>query len=195
MFWTTIPHVALVACLPLAGNNPSLWQAVAADHDHNHDVSSPPDSSTDLTADKPTSTTTRSSIFGCIPLKLPIIDLFRKVYVSGAKKNTQYKAAWVWNRGPNKARWIARLAGEYEASLGADIRKEVLGGRWGSHVWISGVLAFVLIFVPVFFGALVRYVCLSVCLFFISPVVCLSVYPLMMGGENEVHLDWTGPDW
>jgi hypothetical protein len=145
MFWTTIPHVALVTCLSLAGNNPSLWQSVAADYDARLTKQRP------VSPDRPLTgrAATRFS-------KLPVLDLWRTAYASGAKRGDRYTAAWVWNRGPNKARWIAKLATEYKSL--EPLRREILGRRFGMNLWISGFLAVVLVFVPVFFGASVRYV-------------------------------------
>jgi hypothetical protein len=145
MFWTTIPHVALVTCLSLAGNNPSLWQSVAADYDARLTKQHP------VFPDRPLTgrAAARSS-------KLPVLDLWRTAYASRAKRGDRYTAAWVWNRGPNKAWWIAKLATEYQSL--EPLRRKVLGRRFGMNLWISGFLAVVLVFVPVFFGASVRYV-------------------------------------
>lgn len=143
MFWTTIPHVALVTCLSLAGNNPSLWQGVAADYDTHLTKQHP------VAAVPTEAATTR-------PSKMLFLDLWRTACASRAKEEDRYTASWVWNRGPNKARWIAQLADEYRSL--APLRREVLGPRFGICLWISGFLAFVLSFLPVFFGVLVRYV-------------------------------------
>jgi hypothetical protein len=64
-----------------------------------------------------------------------------------------YKPAWMWNRGPNKAMWLARIAEEYGINK---IHADIHGSQFGAHVWIAGFCAFVLIFIPVCFGILVR---------------------------------------
>ncbi|KAK1831886.1 hypothetical protein QBC39DRAFT_81494 [Podospora conica] len=146
MFWTTIPHVALVSCLSLAGNNPSLWYGVAADYEAHLtkqvpvSATRPPTGAVATRSSKPTAR---------------LFDLLRTAYAPVAKTEDQYRAAWVWNRGPNKARWIAQLTKEYPALR--SLRGEVLGRRFGMSLWISGIVALVLVFVPVFFGALVSY--------------------------------------
>jgi hypothetical protein len=72
-----------------------------------------------------------------------------------ASGTSPYRVAWVWNRGSNKARWIAKLTDEYRPDLDA-LHHEVLGRRFDVILWSAGFWAFILIFIPVFFGGVVR---------------------------------------
>ncbi|KAL2142361.1 hypothetical protein VTI28DRAFT_1254 [Corynascus sepedonium] len=180
MFWMTIPHVALVACLPLASNNPSIWRSIFADHEittgnqlapsltpanakpsSSTRASNTEEDGTDANGLTPTANldpSTNNKPIGFLSyLKLPALGRLRRIHApaSHSGPGARYNAAWVWNRGSNKAMWIAKLVDEYEYLH--PIRREVLEGRFGSYLWISGMYPFLLIFVPVFFGTLVSY--------------------------------------
>ena len=155
MLWIIIPHVAIVSSLMLAGNNPSVWQGTASRYSHELG------SSTQRTSDTTQSvlgegakTSITSSRHRKLSTSIPLLERFRNPYKS-VYRNSRYKPAWMWNRGPNKAMWIAKYAEEYTPYVDS-IQAEVLGNRFGDYLWVSGSLAFILIFVPVFFGALVR---------------------------------------
>jgi len=137
MMWTTIPHIAIVSSFLLAGNNPGIWQGIAP---HLQDSNALPRVST-LGTGRLTSR-----------IRGPIFDRFKNPY-SSMYPNSQYKPAWMWNRGPNKAMWLAKYAEEYEIDT---IHKEIHSSRFSAHLLIPGFCAFVLIFIPVFFGTLIR---------------------------------------
>ncbi|KAI1803274.1 hypothetical protein F4811DRAFT_572212 [Daldinia bambusicola] len=164
MFWMTIPHVALVSCLLLAGNNPNIWQNAVAESLLTSDPFTPVNSprladidlelypggfqnhvNAEFTSEDPKpirytrSVTSRyvNRIFGL------------------AYKESRFRPAWMWNRGSNKAMWIAKLAEEYPYLRG--MREEVLDKNFKKDLWTSGFYGFVLYFVPTFFSVLVSY--------------------------------------
>jgi hypothetical protein len=131
MMWTTIPHIAIVSSFVLAGNNPSIWQAIAP-----------------CVQDRNTlprvSTLGTGRLTSRIQAPIPYTSMY---------PTSQYKPAWMWNRGPNKAMWLAKFAEEYGIDT---IHKEIQSSCLSAHLLIPGFCAFVLIFIPVFFGTLIR---------------------------------------
>ncbi|KAK1753161.1 hypothetical protein QBC47DRAFT_387900 [Echria macrotheca] len=153
LIWMIIPHIALVTSFLLAGSNPNVCQGIVPQEgqlaiDDNHSGAA----SSTLLVRQQHQTGGGGETGSC--LKRVLSDGVRAVWREPSYKLSPYKAAWVWNRGTNKAMWIARLADEYHLN---SIHDEILQHRFGSILWMSGLLAFVLIFIPVFFGALVSY--------------------------------------
>ncbi|KAK0628787.1 hypothetical protein B0T17DRAFT_614660 [Bombardia bombarda] len=179
MFWMTIPHVALAACLPLAGNNPSTWHALVIEQTSNNDrvlltnqtPFGPPTTTTTTTtisinaggnSTLTSSGSSSSNSSSSSSSRLAITSSWKVIAAGVGEKEPSedttstttaaYKVAWVWNRGSNKAKWISKLVDEY--GYLRPIRHDVLEGRFGSYLWVSGVSAFVLILVPILFGTL-----------------------------------------
>ncbi|KAI0387380.1 hypothetical protein F5Y04DRAFT_3691 [Hypomontagnella monticulosa] len=136
MFWMTVPHLALISCLLLAGNNPNIWQSAVID--------------SVLASDDPAvnriSTTDHSTPF----IGRMLDHRFALVF-----KKSMFKPAWMWNRGSNKAKWIAKLGDEYPYLR--SMREEVLESRIEMDIWTSSLYGFVLYFIPAFFSGLVSY--------------------------------------
>jgi hypothetical protein len=139
MFWMIIPHVAIAGSLLLAGNNPSIWQVAAAPL---------------ITAEAgDDSTNTNLKAAGASSRLSRVYHRLGRAYTSGG---VTYKPAWMWNRGAKKALWFDKLAKEWPSL--ERIRPEILQSRFGLHYFSAGLFAFLLTFVPVFTGALVRCV-------------------------------------
>lgn len=137
MMWTTIPHIAIVSSFLLAGNNPSIWQGIAPHLQDSNALSRVSSLGTGRLTSR---------------IRAPIFDRFENPYTS-MYPSSQYKPAWMWNRGSNKAMWLARFAEEYGIDA---VHKEIHNSRFSVHLFIPGFCAFVLIFIPVFFGTLIR---------------------------------------
>ncbi|OIW30196.1 hypothetical protein CONLIGDRAFT_702755 [Coniochaeta ligniaria NRRL 30616] len=158
MLWMTIPHVAIVSSFLLAGSNPNVWQGVAPEYDENlsepFEDSARGEAATEMHLFR---TGLGKTLQHMLKRRLLALNRLKSPY-SPMYQYSIYKPAWTWNRGPNKAIWIARFADEYRLSTEAvAVTKEVLGSRLGGHMWFAGGSAFVLILIPVFFGALVSY--------------------------------------
>ena len=152
----TIPHIALITSLLLAGNNPSVFQAaVSRDSACSQPAATCTQNSSATSARSGTRPATSAPATG-------FLARIRQFYYSCLSQNRRaavgtspYRTAWVWNRGSNKERWIAKLADEYRPYLDA-LHHEVLGRRFDAMSLSAGFWAFVLIFIPVFFGGVVR---------------------------------------
>ncbi|KAL7622010.1 hypothetical protein AAE478_007511 [Parahypoxylon ruwenzoriense] len=164
MFWTTIPHIALVSCLLLAGNNTNIWQAAASESITLSKKTSATDTQT-FRVPNPVSYLNRTRAgFRELPhsehpqksqyAKPCTPRIFDRIFVS-AFQESEFRPAWMWNRGSNKAIWISRLAEEYPYLQ--SLRKEVLEAPFKKDLLFSGILGFTLYFMPVFFGSLVSY--------------------------------------
>ncbi|KAI1766902.1 hypothetical protein GGR53DRAFT_527888 [Hypoxylon sp. FL1150] len=166
MFWMTIPHLALVSCLLLAGNNPNIWQGAISDSLFQYDNSLGEQTRELALADRDSEPRhirgitgiTRKPTFHSIqttkssnPSGSGAFDQFFGL----AFKESRFKPAWMWNRGPNKATWIHNLGERY--SYLQHMREEVLEKRFSRDLWASGMYGFVLYLVPTLFGTIVSY--------------------------------------
>ncbi|KAI1472938.1 uncharacterized protein F4812DRAFT_410949 [Daldinia caldariorum] len=164
MFWMTIPHVALVSCLLLAGNNPNIWQNAVAGSLLTSDpvtpINSPRLVDSDLESDLSGVQNHDGQEFTskdpkAIRYTRSVISRFVNRIFGLAYKESRFKPAWMWNRGSNKAMWIGKLAEEYPYLRG--MREEVLDKSFKKDLWTSGFYGFILYFVPTFFSVLVSY--------------------------------------
>ncbi|KAH6873451.1 hypothetical protein B0T10DRAFT_588843 [Thelonectria olida] len=155
MFWMTIPHIAIVSSLLLAGNNPSIWQASEQDLAN---LTAPSTNSNDHEARRTSGGTSDRSFFECITRSLYKIHgrFLRPLQRSynPAHGGSLYNSAWIWNRGCNKARWIATLGDVYDLHA---IQSEILRSRFGNHIWACLSVTIVLMFLPAFLGGLISY--------------------------------------
>lgn len=150
----TIPHIALISSLLLAGSNPNVLGAATPGHQ--------PHSYSNRGSESPNNknmVATRHGMTWAYPWLLKnaqalFFNRFFKHPYLAAYDCSDYKPAWLWNRGCSKAMWVARLAEEYEFMQ--PLQEEVLGHRFGAYTWRSGFIALAVIFVPCFFGGLVR---------------------------------------
>ncbi|KAI1380464.1 hypothetical protein F4677DRAFT_406944 [Hypoxylon crocopeplum] len=155
MFWMTIPHVALVSCLLLAGNNPNIWQSAVAqnflefNNPFTRDVRQY--AATGLDSDFKRA---QNGLRAARSFRSFIQRIFDQIFAL-AYKDSVFKPAWMWNRGLNKAMWITRLGEEYPYLQG--MRAEVLEKRFGMDLWTSSLYGFVLYSVPTIFGIIVSY--------------------------------------
>ncbi|KAI0178746.1 hypothetical protein GGR52DRAFT_271009 [Hypoxylon sp. FL1284] len=163
MFWMTVPHLALVSCLLLAANNPNIWQIAVSESLFSHDTyfSTQLQSMTRTEehigsgrarriARKPTFNSIRSTR----RLGLHHTGILRGFFPL-AFNESQFKPAWMWNRGPNKAMWIHHLGEEYPYLQ--HLREEVLEKKFGRDLLAAGFYGFALYFVPTVFGTIVSY--------------------------------------
>jgi hypothetical protein len=152
-FWMIVPHVAIVSSLLLAGNNPNLW-AIATGRLHaEQQVTSTPASNSNRQPS--TSQKIRSARWAPSEVKSTLARLWRPSY-----DRTTYRSAWLWNRGPCKAMWVAKYA-ETHPRLATTLNSEVQDmGIEGWLVSTFGVAVF-LIVLPCFFSAAIRYVCMA----------------------------------
>lgn len=150
MFWMIIPHIAVASSLLLAGSNPNTWTAVSEgtypEAKWNHEVVD-------------TVSTTHGSARGSSPASTKVdheksFKLFSAVYQPVYK--SQYQPVWAWKRGVSKARWIARLVRETpRLNLLANEVLKVSASEWVFWILCPAVL---IVIIPAFCGALVRYV-------------------------------------
>ncbi|KAK6956912.1 hypothetical protein Daesc_002194 [Daldinia eschscholtzii] len=164
MFWMTIPHVALVSCLLLAGNNPNIWQNAVAGSlltsDPYTPINSPRFVDNDLELDpigvqNPNGVETNYKDPKGIRYARSATSRFMNRIFGLAYKESRFKPAWMWNRGSNKAVWIEKLSEEYQYLR--SMREEVLDKNFKKDLWTSGFYGFTLYFVPTFFSVLVSY--------------------------------------
>jgi len=162
IFWTIIPHIAIVSCLLLGGNNPSAWEGIVAQPNHNAgrtfseaDTIRLSDSVCGLPtgvdgaimpvlAKQETDEQTGSKVSEVL------CKLYRPVY------KTCYKPAWMWNRGMSKAAWVTKFLEENPQLEG--LRFEVL--QMGMTSWFVYTLApaYILMLIPPFLGGMIRSV-------------------------------------
>ncbi|KAI8961180.1 hypothetical protein F5Y11DRAFT_237805 [Daldinia sp. FL1419] len=163
MFWMTIPHVALVSCLLLAGNNPNIWQNAVAESLLAPDPFTPTNSSRLEDTDPESNISGVSSPESVETSRDPktiryarsVISTFMNRIFGLAYKESRFKPVWMWNRGSNKAMWIAKLGDEYPYLR--YMREEVLDQNFKKDLWTSGFYGFILYFIPTFFSVLVSY--------------------------------------
>ncbi|KAI1478035.1 hypothetical protein F4774DRAFT_386704 [Daldinia eschscholtzii] len=164
MFWMTMPHVALVSCLLLAGNNPNIWKIAVAESLPTSDPSTPMNSPTFVDNDlelgpigvrSPNGVEATSKDPQGIRDARSATSRFMNRIFGLAYKESRFKPAWMWNRGSNKAVWIEKLSEEYQYLR--SMRKEVLDKNFKKDLWTSGFYGFTLYFVPTFFSVLVSY--------------------------------------
>ncbi len=144
-----IPHIAIVSSLLLGCNNPNICESLTCPPDPGLDRVISMDGAVSRIADERTTNTTAG-----FHKKLQFH--LSKVYTPLA--HSRYKAAWIWNRGKSKARWIMRISQEY-ANLSATrtIRDEVLFCRQPSKLVAFTIMpASVLVYIPAFLGASIR---------------------------------------
>jgi hypothetical protein len=156
MFWMIIPHVSIVSSLLLAGNNPSIWGAVSSTIEESHE---PVGGTTTTQKKDPTST-----VHGVSALKWGLHYVFKEEKLKKARKfrnmvlrpifNSEYKTAWLWNRGSSKALWLAKYSKAYPR-LSA-IESEVL--NMTLKQWFFSIFspALFLLVVPSFLAGMIR---------------------------------------
>ncbi|OTB09441.1 hypothetical protein M426DRAFT_79558 [Hypoxylon sp. CI-4A] len=158
MFWMTIPHIALVSCLLLAGNNPNIWQSAVTESFFSHNNSQRPgrlalepfyNGVRGYNTEIPINTSTVPN-----QPKSFISRIFDHVFVL-AYRESAFRPAWMWNRGSSKALWVWKLGQQYPHLR--NMYNEVLEDRFGKDLWASSFFGFFLYFVPIFFGTLVSY--------------------------------------
>ena len=126
----TVGHVSVVAGVLLAGENPSAWEAITAASGSN-------------TQDE-TETKRKRSLS---------VQLKRSFYRTTFK--SKYRLAWMWDRGTNKAAWLARLVNENKELK--SFQREVLHMGWSGWLFQTTVPAVLLYLIPVFLGGMTRY--------------------------------------
>ncbi|KAI1141452.1 hypothetical protein F5Y05DRAFT_423271 [Hypoxylon sp. FL0543] len=164
MFWMTIPHIALVSCLLLAGNNPNIWQNAVAETllaHGNRDLGGPPRSgSTDLESNHG-GTGGDNSVELALNGQRTINQykrftsrIFDHIFTLAFKESV-FKPASMWKRGSHKAMWIMKLGDEYPYLR--NMREEVLENSLEKDLWTSSFYGWALYFVPTLFGIVVSY--------------------------------------
>lgn len=142
-----VPHVAIVSSFLLAGNNPNIW-ATATGRLH-AEPQAPPSPGTTPSEQAPA----QIAPLGLASLKLTSMfsGLWKLSY-----KGTSYRSAWLWDRGPCKAKWIAKYMATHPR-LATALKTEVQDmGFEGWVISTFGVAVF-LIVLPCFFAATIRY--------------------------------------
>ncbi|KAL9621992.1 MAG: hypothetical protein Q9160_003654 [Pyrenula sp. 1 TL-2023] len=115
MFWMIVPHISIVSSLLLAGNNPNIWQGISAmPTSEPMRVTSPttpstaPRSIADASHENPQNSAKSWQEDKQEPLRPRIsFQIFDSMY------DCKYKPAWLWDRGPCKAMWVAKYISEY----------------------------------------------------------------------------------
>ena len=149
-FWMTIGHIAVVAGVLLAGNNPSAWEAATIESEEEQQLlpwqrsrSSPAAANINRWSSN-TLPRRRLSLPPAIKDKW-----YRSIFSS------QYMTAWMWNRGSTKAMWIAKLSEEYPQ---LDLQRNILKINSFDLIVKLAVWTGFLFFIPAFLGGMVRQV-------------------------------------
>ena len=155
MFWMIIPHVAIVSNLLLAGNNPSIWEAVTSTNEKLKIQTSETKilESGELAPTKHSASVLRWGLghnleAGRLQKVRQLRNrVLRPIFKSG------YKTAWLWNRGSSKALWLASYVEEYPDMH--TIQSEVL--HMSSSSWTFSIFApaFFLLTIPSFLAGMV----------------------------------------
>lgn len=119
MWWMSLVHVSMVSGCLLASNNPSTLRAVLGDDFDDNDQPDPPDRT---------------------PLPKAFLQWFPLVYPK------TFKSAWLWNRGREKHKWIARIP----------VFVDRITIAWWEYNLI-GLAAILLILIPSILGLIVAY--------------------------------------
>ncbi|KAI1416456.1 hypothetical protein F5Y13DRAFT_177574 [Hypoxylon sp. FL1857] len=163
MFWMTIPHIALVSCLLLAGNNPNIWQNAVAESllafDDRRLGEHQGLADTDLESNHGSirGSSGEFSLNGSRTVtynKRVVRRIFDRLFTL-AYEESVFRPAWMWNRGSNKAMWIRKLGEEYPYLR--TMREEVLEKSLEKDLWTSNFYGWALYFVPTLFGIIVSY--------------------------------------
>jgi hypothetical protein len=158
MFWMVVPHVAIVSSLLLAGNNPNIWQGIAAiSPPERTSIASPTRSSMDaqtVTVSNKEGIQQSNKPWWKVPLML--LDRRTPLQMFDSMYDSKYKPAWLWNRGICKATWVARYVNEYPRLT--KIEDEVLRMGFEGGVLYTTAPALILLVVPTFLAGLIRYV-------------------------------------
>lgn len=147
----TIGHVAVVARMLLAGDNPSCWEGIAAQIDCRPKKYKE--------GSRRHSGSTVQLVHGWLQTsiqrrRVQLPSGFKMlIYRSGFA--SKYKTAWMWNRGSRKAMWIARLAEEYDLP---ELQREVLYMGWKEWIFATTLPTLLLYLIPTFLGGMTRYV-------------------------------------
>ncbi|KAK4200014.1 hypothetical protein QBC40DRAFT_327869, partial [Triangularia verruculosa] len=180
LLWMTIPHIALLTSVLLAGSNPSVWQGVTSFAAAPIRSKVSPLGSPSPTLSPPTRRLSRlKSFLPGVPGSVAVL-LFPGD--DNANLTLQYKPSWVWNRGSNKLRWLGSFSAEYPPHADS-IYKDVLASQ---GILLSCLSAIILIFIPAFFAGLVS---------FNTPQVglgCRSLTILVYGGAQVLLIGLWG---
>jgi hypothetical protein len=137
MWWSSIPHIAIVSGCLLAGNNPNTLAGIT-----------PP-------RGRPQRVWNSSHFWST--LTEPLLDVTDRVV--GLTYDAKYKPAWMWNRGRSKREWLLRLCEEFQGHDRDDylpaLKAEISMG-WLDWLTVS-VFAFLLFFIPCLFGFLTSF--------------------------------------
>jgi hypothetical protein len=136
MWWSSIPHIAIVSGCLLAGNNPNTLAGITPPRRGLQRVSS-------------------SSRFWSTVTE-PLLGVTDRVV--GLTYDAMYKPAWMWNRGRSKREWLLRLCEEFRDHdrLYLPALKAEISMGWLDWLTVS-VFAFLLFFIPCLFGFLTSF--------------------------------------
>jgi hypothetical protein len=137
MWWSSIPHIAIVSGCLLAGNNPNTLAGIT-----------PPRGRPQRDSD--------SGHFWSTLTK-PLLGVTDRVV--GLTYDAEYKPAWMWNRGRSKREWLLRLCEEFrDHDHQGFLRKLKVEISMGLLDWLTvSVFAFLLFFIPCLFGFLTSF--------------------------------------
>lgn len=137
MWWSSIPHIAIVSGCLLAGNNPNTLAGITPPRGRLQRVSDNRHFWSSLTE--------------------PLLGVTDRVV--GLTYDAKYKPAWMWNRGRSKREWLLRLCEEFQDHDRQDflpaLKAEISMG-WLDWLTVS-VFAFLLFFIPCLFGFLTSF--------------------------------------
>jgi hypothetical protein len=176
MWWSSIPHIAIVSGCLLAGNNPNTLAGITPQRGRLQRVSD------------------RRHFWST--LTEPLLGVTDRVV--GLTYDANYKPAWMWNRGKSKREWLLRLCEEFRGHDHQDflqtLKAEISMG-WLDWFTVS-VFAFLLFFIPCLFGFLTS---------FYTPQIGLSCRSLtfLMYGCSQTwllllwiwNLTWRDSNW
>jgi hypothetical protein len=137
MWWSSIPHIAIVSGCLLAGNNPNTLAGITPPRGRLHRVLG------------------RQNLWST--LTEPLLGVTDRVV--GLTYDAMYKPAWMWNRGRSKREWLLRLCEEFRGHDRQDFLPALeaqISMGWLDWLTVS-VFAFLLFFIPCLFGFLTSF--------------------------------------
>ncbi|KAH8592062.1 hypothetical protein B0O99DRAFT_690120 [Bisporella sp. PMI_857] len=142
-FWMVVPNVAIVSSLLLSGSNPSIWEAITGLAHPNQDEISRRLSS--QLHSKPAQEK-RAGTSQVTPRRLSsakhTADSTFSAFFQPVYNRTSYRPAWLWNRGPCKAMWVAKFAEgnpRLAKAIGIEVQRMGFEG-WAVYTWFSASL-------------------------------------------------------
>jgi hypothetical protein len=151
-----VGHVAVIASILLAGNNPSAWEAIASEPANLTHLDPGAVQWRNRVARRRSSIKeAKSWMDSSIQKRRITLPASLKLYLYRTSFPSKFRSAWMWNRGLSKALWIAQMS-ENNPTL-VRLQRDVLYIGWAGWVFEMALPTIALIVVPAFLGGMTRY--------------------------------------